>query len=328
MVTGGAGFIGSNLVQHLLAAGHDVIVIDNLSTGSRENLEQVVGQIRFVEGDIRDRERLAQLLRGVDCVFHQAAQASVPGSIADPWASHDANANGTLGLLLAARDAGVRRVIYAASSAAYGNTAILPLEESTPAAPLSPYAVTKHVGELYCRLFFDLYGLETVALRYFNVFGPRQNPRSQYAAVIPQFITALLGGVPPVIYGDGEQSRDFVYVENIVTANLAAALAPAEAVAGRLFNIGCGARISLNQLVRELQEIVGTGITPDYAPARPGDVRDSQADITAAAAAFGYEPAVGLREGLEKTVAWYADATGAEGLRAPVRDGRVAAAAA
>lgn len=306
LVTGGAGFIGSNLVSGLLEAGHDVTVVDNLSTGARANLAGFEAEIRFIAGDIRDRDLMGRLLQGVEYVFHQAALASVPRSVADPWASNDHNVNGTLSVLLAARDAGVRRVIYAASSSAYGDTAVLPKVESMPATPLSPYAIAKYVGELYSQVFHRLYGLETVALRYFNVFGPRQNPESQYAAVIPRFITALLSGEPPVIYGDGEQTRDFTYVDNVVAANLAAATAPAGAVAGRVFNIGCGDRISLNDLVRALQGIIRTDVEPSYADRRPGDVRDSQADIGEAGRAFGYKPAVGLYEGLEKTVAWFA----------------------
>lgn len=306
LVTGGAGFIGSNLARRLLREGHEVIVVDNLSTGSYENLVEVYGDIRFVKGDIRDRELIGQLLRGVDYVFHQAALGSVPRSVADPWVSNDNNVNGTLAVLLAARDAGVKRIIYAASSSAYGDAAVLPKVETMPSTPLSPYAITKYVGELYCQVFCRLYGFQTVALRYFNVFGPRQNPQSQYAAVIPKFITALLRGESPVIYGDGEQSRDFTYVDNVVAANLAAATAPAEAVAGLVFNIGCGGRISLNNLVRELQAIIGTQVGPKHADPRPGDVRDSQADISKAHCAFGYKPDVRLRQGLELTVDWFA----------------------
>ncbi|HZO90853.1 MAG TPA: SDR family oxidoreductase [Chthonomonadaceae bacterium] len=305
LVTGGAGFIGSHLVRRLIAEGHEVTVLDNLSTGSRANLAEVEPAIRFVEGDIRHQGLLARLMSGIDYVFHQAALPSVPRSIADPAASHDVNVNGTLNLLLAAREAGVRRVICAASSSAYGNTAVLPKVESMPATPRSPYAVTKYVGELYCQVFHQVYGLETVALRYFNVFGPRQSPRSQYAAAVPRFIHALLHREPPVIYGDGEQTRDFTYVENVVDANLRAALAPAEAVAGQVFNIGCGDRISLNRLVAELQEILGVSIPPRYEPSRTGDVRDSQADIAKARQAFGYTPAIGLAEGLRRTVAWF-----------------------
>lgn len=307
LVTGGAGFIGSNLVRGLLAAGHEVVVVDNLSTGAHVNLADIAGDIEFAEGDVRDRELMARLMQGVDWVFHEAALPSVPRSVADPWSTNDHNINGTLSVLLAARDAGVGRVVYAGSSSAYGDTPTLPKREAMPATPLSPYAITKYVGELYCETFYRLYGLETVALRYFNVFGPRQNPESQYAAVIPRFITALLRGARPVIHGDGEQTRDFTYVDNVVAANLAAAAAPAAAVAGRVFNVGCGGRVSLNRLLAELQSIIGTGIDPVHTDSRPGDVRDSEADISRAAEAFGYRPAVGWEEGLRRTVAWFAE---------------------
>lgn len=317
LVTGGAGFIGSNLARGLLAAGHAVVVVDNLSTGTRDNLADVAAEIEFVEGDVRDRDLMARLMRGVEWVFHQAALPSVPRSVADPWSSNDHNVNGTLSVLLAARDAGARRVVYAASSSAYGDTPTLPKRESMPATPLSPYAITKYVGELYCEAFHRLYGLETVALRYFNVFGPRQNPNSEYAAVIPKFITALLTGTTPVIHGDGEQTRDFTYIDNVVAANLAAAAAPAEAVAGRVFNLGCGGRISLNRLLRELRSITGARVEPVHTAPRPGDVRDSEADISRAAEAFGYRPEVGLEEGLRRTVAWFAERLGVPATREP-----------
>ncbi len=314
LVTGAAGFIGSNLVCRLLGEGHEVVAVDNLSTGFRENLAGLGSRglesgFRFVEGDVRDRELMARLCRGVDYVFHQAALSSVPRSVADPWSSNDHNVSGTLSVLIAARDAGVGRVIYAASSSAYGDTPTLPKVETMPSTPLSPYAVAKYVGELYCQVFWRVYGLETVSLRYFNVFGPRQSPESQYAAVIPKFVRALLRGEAPVIYGDGEQTRDFTFVDNVVAANLAAALAPAESVAGEVFNIGAGGRTSLNQLVRELQSIVGaiqgSSVQPRYAEPRAGDVRDSQAAVEKASSAFGYRPLVGLREGLERTVEWF-----------------------
>jgi nucleoside-diphosphate-sugar epimerase len=280
-------------------------------------LGDVAGDIRFFEADIRDRERTATLFRGTDYVFHQAAQASVPRSIEDPWTCHDANVNGTLSVLLAARDAGVRRVVYAASSSAYGDAEMLPKVETMTAAPLSPYAVTKYVGELYCHVFHRVYGLETVALRYFNVFGPRQDPESQYAAVIPKFITALLRGQSPVIHGDGEQTRDFTYVEDVATANFRAALAPVESASGRVFNVGCGRRITVNDLVNELQQILETRVSPTYSTERTGDVRDSQADITAAGEALGYQPSADLREALRQTVAWFvAQERAASGARA------------
>jgi UDP-N-acetylglucosamine/UDP-N-acetyl-alpha-D-glucosaminouronate 4-epimerase len=304
LVTGGAGFIGSNLVRHLLARGHRVTVVDDLSTGRFENIAQILADVHFVEGDIRDQQRMTQLFQGIDSVFHQAALPSVPRSIADPWASHDVNVNGTMSVLLAARDARVRRVVYAASSSAYGNTAVLPKVETMPSMPLSPYAITKHVGELYCHVFHRVFGLETVALRYFNVFGPRQDPNSHYAAVIPNFVSALLRGESPGVHGDGEQTRDFTFVENVVSANLGAALAPAGAVSGKVFNVGCGGRISLNELLRLMQLILGTNIAISYASQRAGDVRDSQADIRGATTAFGYAPAIQLEQGLRRTIDW------------------------
>ncbi len=305
LVTGGAGFIGSHLAEGLLAAGHEVVVLDNLSTGSTANLERVRRGIRFVEGDVRHEAALASVLPGVEWVFHLAALASVPRSVAAPLASHEHNATGTLVALLAARDAGVRRFVYAASSSAYGETATLPKVETMPASPRSPYAITKFVGELYGETFHRLYGLETVSLRYFNIFGPRQAPDSPYAAVIPKFVTALLAGQRPVVHGDGRQTRDFTYVANAVAANLAAAAAPADRVAGRVFNVGCGARTSLLDVLHELRALTGAAVEPLHAEPRAGDVRDSQADIGEARRAFGYDPTVGLREGLVRTVEWF-----------------------
>ncbi len=305
LVTGGAGFIGSHLVEGLVAAGHEVVVLDNLSTGARENLDPVRGRVRFVEGDVRDAAALRPLLQGVSWVFHLAALASVPRSVADPFSSHDHNATGTLTILLAARDAGVQRFVYSASSSAYGDTETLPKVETMPARPRSPYAISKYVGELYAETFQRLYGLETVSLRYFNIFGPRQAPDSPYAAVIPKFVTALLGGEPPVVHGDGRQTRDFTFVANAVAANLGAAQAPAARVAGQVFNVGCGDRTSLLDLLGELRALIGARVATRHVEPRAGDVRDSQADIEAARRAFGYEPSVGLREGLARTVDWY-----------------------
>ncbi len=305
LVTGGAGFIGSHLVEGLVAAGHEVVVLDNLSTGARENLDPVRGSVRFVEGDVRDAAALRPLLQGVSWVFHLAALASVPRSVADPFSSHDHNATGTLTILLAARDAGVQRFVYSASSSAYGDTETLPKVETMPARPRSPYAISKYVGELYAETFQRLYGLETVSLRYFNIFGPRQAPDSPYAAVIPKFVTALLGGEPPVVHGDGRQTRDFTFVANAVAANLGAAQAPAARVAGQVFNVGCGDRTSLLDLLGELRALIGARVAARHVEPRAGDVRDSQADIEAARRAFGYEPSVGLGEGLARTVDWY-----------------------
>jgi nucleoside-diphosphate-sugar epimerase len=305
LVTGGAGFIGSHLVEGLVAAGHEVVVLDNLSTGARENLDPVRGRVRFFEGDVRDAATVRSLLQGVSWVFHLAALASVPRSVADPFSSHDHNATGTLTILLAARDAGVQRFVYSASSSAYGDTETLPKVETMPARPRSPYAISKYVGELYAETFQRLYGLETVSLRYFNIFGPRQAPDSPYAAVIPKFVTALLGGEPPVVHGDGRQTRDFTFVANAVAANLGAAQAPAARVAGQVFNVGCGDRTSLLDLLGELRALIGARVAARHVEPRAGDVRDSQADIEAARRAFGYEPSVGLGEGLARTVDWY-----------------------
>ncbi|MBB4091144.1 SDR family oxidoreductase [Salinibacter ruber] len=305
LITGIAGFVGSNLARHLLDHGHEVLGIDNFSTGHSSNLDGVRDTITVVDGDIRDRDLMHELCTGVDLVFHQAALPSVPRSVDDPWASNDHNVNGTLSVFLAARDADVDRVVYAASSSAYGDGETLPKEEEMCAEPRSPYAVSKHVGELYGRVFSGVYGLETVGLRYFNVFGPRQDPSSDYAAVIPKFIDRLLRGEPPVIHGDGEQTRDFTYIHNAVQANRKAALGAREDVSGEIFNVGCGERITVNRLARELKSATGTDIDPVHGDPRPGDVRHSQAAISKAKSAFGYEPTVDLKEGLRRTVAWF-----------------------
>jgi len=308
-VTGGAGFIGSNLAEHLLNKGHSVVVIDNLSTGRRQNLDgwtqQAGDRFEFLEMDINETGRLRDALRGVTYVFHLAAIPSVARSIENPAATQFANADGTLSLLTAARDAGVRRVVAASSSSIYGDDATLPKQEDRRGRVLSPYALSKFVTEEYCRLFHQLYGLETVALRYFNVFGPRQDPNSHYAAVIPKFATLMLGGRPPVVFGDGEQSRDFTYIANVIDANWRAATAPN--ASGEAFNIGCGGRASLNQLVALLNSILGSRIEPRYEAARKGDVRHSLADVSKAAKILGYAPAVSLEEGLRRVVDWYRD---------------------
>jgi nucleoside-diphosphate-sugar epimerase len=301
LVTGGAGFIGSHLVDRLLRDGHRVRILDNFATGRRENIAHVAGDVELVEGDIRSYERAHNAVRGCELVFHQAALPSVPRSVQDPLTSNEANVTGTLNVLLASRDEGVRRVVQASSSSVYGPTEELPKREEMPALPIAPYAVAKLAAEAYGRAFFRVYGLETVALRYFNVFGPRQDPRSEYAAVIPSFATSLLGGQRPVVFGDGEQSRDFTYVDNTVDANVLAA--GAADVAGQTFNVACGERITLNALLDELRSIIGTDMEADYREPRPGDILHSLADVSRARAAFGYEPAVGLREGLERTVA-------------------------
>jgi len=306
LITGGAGFIGSNLVEALLQREASVRVVDNFSTGKRENIEPFLGQTELIEGDLRDLEVCRRAVAGVRYVLHQAALASVPRSIDDPIASNESNITGTLNLLVAARDAGVKRLVYAASSSAYGDTPTLPKEESMPPCPLSPYAITKLVGEQYCRVFYTLYGLETVALRYFNVFGPRQDPESQYAAVIPKFITALLEGRSPRIYGDGEQSRDFTFVENVVEANLLATTAPE--APGQLMNIACGQRMTLNELAEFLREALGSRVEFEYGAPRPGDVKHSWADISRASSILGYEPRVSASEGLRRTAAWFRSA--------------------
>lgn len=303
LVTGGAGFIGSHIVEGLVQQGEQVRVLDNFSTGRRDNLVRSLQHIDLIEGDLRDLPTVRRAAEGVDYVLHQAALPSVPRSINDPLTTHTANTTGTLHLLVAARDAGVRRVVYASSSSVYGDSPILPKRENMLPCPMSPYAVSKLTGERYCYVFTEVYGLETVCLRYFNVYGPRQDPISQYAAVIPKFITAMLGGESPVIYGDGCQSRDFTYVSNVVGANLLAATVPG--VAGRVLNAACGQRHTLLDLIATLNEILGTHFAPVHSDPRPGDVRHSLADITAAQEAMGYRAGVDFKEGVRRTVAWY-----------------------
>ncbi len=302
VVTGGAGFIGSHLVEHLVEAGHDVVVLDDFSTGRRENVAPWLGRIELVEGSVTDLTTCKRAIHGADYVLHQAALPSVPRSVRDPVASHAANATGTLNVLLAARDAKVKRVVYAASSSAYGNTTELPKREDMVPRPLSPYAVAKLTGEHYCRAFYASFGVPTVALRYFNVFGPRQDPTSQYAAVVPRFITAALTNTPPVIFGDGEQTRDFTFIANVVRANLLACEAP-ETALGEVFNIGCGARVSVNTLWQRIRALVAATVEARYEPARTGDVRDSLASLDRARSLLGYEPLVSLDEGLRRTIA-------------------------
>jgi UDP-glucose 4-epimerase len=290
----------------MLRDGHRVRVIDNFTTGHRRNLEGLFDDIELVEGDLQSYERAHAAVRGCEIVLHQAAMPSVPRSVQDPLTSNASNVIGTLNVLLAARDAGVRRVVFASSSSVYGAVPDLPKSENLPTLPISPYAVAKLAGEGYCRAFNEVYGLETVALRYFNVFGPRQDPLSQYAAVIPNFITAALNGRPFTIYGDGEQSRDFTYVDNVVEGNLLA-MSGTE-VSGRTYNLACGERITLNALVSTIGRILGRPIEPDYAPARPGDVRHSMADVSLAREELGYEVIVGLEDGLARTIEHYAAA--------------------
>ncbi len=314
LVTGGAGFIGSHLVEALLASGHAVRVLDNFSTGDPANLAAVRDRVEVIEADVTDPDAVRYAARDVDVIFHQAALASVPRSVKDPLATHHACATGTLHVLTAARDAGVRRVVYAASSSAYGNAAELPKRESAPTDPLSPYAVAKLAGEQYCAAFTQVYGLETVRLRYFNVFGPRQPPDSPYAAVIPLFIRAMLAGRSPTLHGDGKQSRDFTYIDNVVKANLLAAVAPE--AAGKVYNIACGARTTLLELVAKINALLGTAIAPVHAAPRPGDVRHSQADISRARAELGYQPSVTVDEGLRRCLAYYQAEAAAAGRKA------------
>lgn len=304
LVTGGAGFIGSHIVDELLARDERVRVLDNFATGKKENLAHCRERIELIEGDIRDLDTCHQACAGVDFVLHQAALGSVPRSVADPLTSHEVNVTGMVKMLLAARDAGVKRFVYAASSSTYGDHPGLPKIEERIGNPLSPYAVTKYADELYAQVFGRCYGLPTIGLRYFNVFGPRQDPFSQYAAVIPLFVSALLRGEAPTINGDGEQTRDFTFVENAVQANLLACTAPAEAV-GQTFNIACGERTSLNHLYRRLQTLLQTGIDPLYGPTRAGDVRDSLADIGKAERLLGYRGEVKFDQGLERSIRWY-----------------------
>ena len=301
LVTGGAGFIGSHLVEELVRHGQAVRVVDNLATGQRRNLAHVDG-VEFVEGDLADLAVAQDAVRDIEYVVHQAAIPSVQRSVLDPIASHRANVDATLNLLIAARDAGVRRVVYAGSSSAYGNSPSLPKHEKTSAAPVSPYALQKLFGEHYARLFTELYGLDTVTLRYFNVFGPRQDPSSPYAGVISQFVSALVAERRPTVYGDGEQTRDYTYVANVVDGTVKACAAPG--VSGRIINIACGGRFSLKQLLVTLGELTGTTVEPIYDDPRPGDVRHSQADISLARTLLGYQPVMSFREGLRRTVEW------------------------
>ncbi len=303
LVTGGAGFIGSHLVHRLVQLGCRVRVLDNFSTGKRSNLAEVEGRIEMIEGDMADPAIARRACEGVDVVLHQAAIPSVPKSVADPAASHRANVEGTFQLLMAARDAKVRRFVYAGSSSAYGESERLPKVESMPTDPLSPYAVQKLTGEYYCRAFYRCYGLQTITMRYFNVFGPRQDPTSQYAAAIPAFITAILENRPPKVYGDGEQTRDFTYIENVVAANLLAA--KAKQTAGQVVNIACGSRITVNEIIAEINRLLGRNVKPDYLPSRAGDIKHSWAEIELAREVIGYEPVVPFAEGLQRAIAWY-----------------------
>lgn len=303
LVTGGAGFIGSHLVEGLLARGYEVRVLDNFATGRRENLSAVLSQIELIEGDVRNLTTVHTAARKMDLIFHEAALPSVERSVRDPLTTNEVNIRGTLNVLLAAREAGVRRVVYASSSSAYGNTPVLPKKESMPPEPLSPYAVSKLAGEQYMRVFAALYGLSTISLRYFNVFGPRQDPTTQYAGFLAKVVSCALTGEPYPVFGDGEQSRDFTYVENVVEANLLAAEANLEG--SPILNIAYGARTTLNQIITMVNELTHQNLPAHYGPPRAGDVRDSQADLECARAILHYAPTVDVREGLRRTLEWY-----------------------
>jgi nucleoside-diphosphate-sugar epimerase len=306
LVTGGAGFIGSHIASALLAEGARVRVLDDLSTGHRENIDEIGGDVDFIQGSVADEALLAKVLEGVELVFHEAAIPSVPRSVKVPQQTHVASVDGTFSMLLAARDQKVRRVVYAGSSSAYGDQPTLRKSEQMSPDPLSPYAVAKLVGEYYCRVFTRVYGLETVTLRYFNVFGPRQDPGSQYSGVVSRFISSLLSDERPVIYGDGEQSRDFTYIDNVVGANLKAA--EASGASGKVINVANGMRITLNQLLAELKDLTGKhDVEAEYLEPRVGDVRHSLADISMARELLGYESKVDLREGLQRTIDWWKD---------------------
>jgi len=308
LVTGGAGFIGSHLVEELVRRGHAVRVADNLSTGKRRNLAHIPG-VELLEGDLAEMPFASRAVQGMEYVLHQAAIPSVPRSVNDPITSNRANVDGTLNVLIAARDAGVKRLVFAGSSSEYGDTPTLPKTEDMPSSPLSPYALQKVTGTEYCRMFTRLYGFETVVIRYFNVFGPRQDPGSPYSGVISLFASALIEGRQPTIYGDGEQTRDFTYVANVVDGVLRACTAPK--AAGEAINVACGTRISLNELLRVMNVVVGSKVQAIYKEPRAGDVRDSQADITKARTLLGYTPIVGLEDGLRHTLAWCREEHGA-----------------
>ena len=312
LVTGGAGFIGSNLAEELIRQGAKVTILDNLTTGYRENLEEIAGDFDFVEGDLNDDKAMLRAIDGVEIVFHQAALPSVPRSVENPLETHQACVNGTFNLLVKSRDAGVKRLIYAASSSAYGDQIVSPKVESMRPEPLSPYAAAKLTGEYYCRVFTEVYGLETISLRYFNVFGPRQNPSSAYSGVISRFIDSLMKGQAPVIYGDGEQTRDFTYISNVVDANIRAARTT-DGI-GEVINTANGERVSLNELLEVLRTITGqTGLDAEYLEGRAGDVKHSQADNSRAKQWLGYQKLVDLEEGLQKTIKWWKSSRFANG---------------
>ncbi|MGD2246732.1 MAG: SDR family oxidoreductase [Candidatus Aminicenantes bacterium] len=303
LVTGGAGFIGSHIAEELVRRGHLVRIVDNFITGRKENIAAFLDRIELIEGDIRDFEVCRRTTKGVDFVLHQAALPSVPRSVKDPLLTNEINITGTLNLLLASRNERVRKFVFASSSSVYGDDLKLPKKEGVEGIPLSPYAVSKRVGEMYCQIFHQVYNLPTLCLRYFNIFGPRQDPTSQYAAVIPNFINKVLKNENPVIFGDGEQSRDFTYVSNVIEANILAS--EATGVSGEVFNIACGERTTVNTLVKKINKLLAQEINPAYAEERPGDIKHSYADISKARKMLKYEPSVSFSEGLGETVRWY-----------------------
>jgi nucleoside-diphosphate-sugar epimerase len=303
LVTGGAGFIGSHLTEGLLKRGKKVRVLDNFSTGKRKNLEHLLDKIELIEGDIRDPEVCKKAVDGAEVVYHEAAVPSVPKSVADPVTSHEANVDGIFNMLMASRDAKVKRFVFAASSSAYGDTEISPKYEGIFPQPKSPYAVNKLLGEFYCKCFYDCYGLETLALRYFNVFGPRQDPASQYAAAIPAFVTSILEDRSPTVYGTGEQSRDFTFIENVIEANLLAAAAPE--THGEVVNIACGESVTVNGIIKRINDLLGKNVPSKFEPERAGDVMHSLADISRARAVIGYEPKILFDQGLQIAIDWY-----------------------
>ena len=305
LVTGGAGFIGSNICRKLVSQGCFVRVIDNLLTGKKSNLADIIDKIEFIQADMGDEQKARSAMKGIDVVLHEGALPSVPKSVDNPAATHKHCVDATFTLLLAARDAGIKRFVYAASSSAYGDTPTLPKIETMAANPLSPYAAAKLFGEYYCSVFYKVWGLETISLRYFNVFGPYQDPTSQYAAAIPAFVTLILKDKSPTIYGDGEQSRDFTYIDNVVDANLLAARV--RRTAGEVINIACGQAVTINQIIGMINKLVGKNVKPIYAPSRAGDVKHSLADITLARKTIGFNPAISFQQGLEKAIGWYRD---------------------
>ena len=310
LVTGGAGFIGCNLARYILEKGHEVVVLDNLVTGKRENIAQIADRIEFIEGDIRDRAAVDKAVRGCAAVFHEAALGSVPRSVENPVASHDANVNGTISVLEACRAAGVKRIVFAASSSAYGDQPVSPKHEGMVPRPISPYAASKVASEAYLQAYAAAYKMETVCLRYFNVFGPHQDPQGAYAAVIPAWVSRLLRNQAPLVYGDGEQSRDFCFIQNVCKANWLAANAPAEVCNGPVLNIACNQAVSLNDILNLLKKLLKIDVQAQYTTPRAGDVKHSLADISLARKTIGYEPEVFFTEGLERAIGWYKENLG------------------